>query len=199
MSKKKKRRYLSPEQKVAILREHLIDRRPISDVCEVHDLQPSVFYDWQRKFFENGAAAFTTDRNSEKRRLEWQVEQLRDRLNHKDHVIARVTEELVKEKNSMGGPEWPVDSPRHPRPGRRLRHRVDRLHRPVPARLRRLARHPRQQVLGLEEALRQGQRTQRRDPSRSLAAARGDRGHRGFRPGTPPRRLPAADLHDERR
>lgn len=102
MSKKKKRRYLSPEQKVAILREHLVERRPVSEVCEEHELQPSVFYDWQRRFFENGAAAFTTDRDTEKRRLERENQQLRERLSHKDHVIARVTEELVKEKK-LGG------------------------------------------------------------------------------------------------
>ena len=99
---KKKRRYLSPEQKVAILREHLVDRRPISEVCEAHDLQPSVFYDWQRKFFENGAAAFATERDGEKARLERENQALREKLAHKDHVIARVTEELVKEKK-LGG------------------------------------------------------------------------------------------------
>jgi transposase len=104
MSKRKKRRYRSPEQKVSILREHLIERRPVSDVCEAHDLQPSVFYDWQRKFFENGAAAFTTDRDAEKRRLEKRVSQLESKLAHKDHVIARVTEEFVKAKKADGEP-----------------------------------------------------------------------------------------------
>lgn len=99
---KTKRRHLSPEQKVAILREHLIDRRPISEVCEAHDLQPSVFYDWQRKFFENGAAAFSTERDGEKARLARENQVLREKLAHKDHVIARVTEELVKEKK-LGG------------------------------------------------------------------------------------------------
>jgi transposase-like protein len=58
------RRHFSGGEKVAILRRHLIDSVPISDICTKHDLQPTVFYRWQKRFFENGAAAFDghTDR-----------------------------------------------------------------------------------------------------------------------------------------
>ena len=31
---------------------------PVSDLCEELGLQPTVFYRWQKVFFENGAAAF---------------------------------------------------------------------------------------------------------------------------------------------
>ncbi len=31
---------------------------PISDLCDELALQPTVFYRWQKGFFENGAAAF---------------------------------------------------------------------------------------------------------------------------------------------
>ena len=31
---------------------------PISDLCDERGLQPTVFYRWQKEFFENGAAAF---------------------------------------------------------------------------------------------------------------------------------------------
>ena len=30
----RQRRHFSPEQKVALLREHLIDKVPVSDICE---------------------------------------------------------------------------------------------------------------------------------------------------------------------
>jgi hypothetical protein len=36
----------------------LIDRGPISDLCDEYQLQPKVFYDWQKQFFEPRAAAF---------------------------------------------------------------------------------------------------------------------------------------------
>ena len=45
------RRNFSPEQKVNILREHLIERVPVSDVCDKHQIQPTLFYRWQKTFF----------------------------------------------------------------------------------------------------------------------------------------------------
>ena len=47
----------TPEEKVAILRRHLLDKEPISNLCDELGLQPTVFYRWQKEFFENGAAA----------------------------------------------------------------------------------------------------------------------------------------------
>jgi transposase len=55
---KKQRRHYTPEEKVAILSRHLVEGVPISDLCDELGLQPTVFYRWQKEFFENGAAAF---------------------------------------------------------------------------------------------------------------------------------------------
>ena len=55
---KKERKHYSAEEKVAILRRHLLDKVPVSDLCEELGLRPTVFYRWQKEFFENGAAAF---------------------------------------------------------------------------------------------------------------------------------------------
>ena len=54
---KRNRRHFTGIEKVAILRRHLIDSVPISDLCSEYDLQPTVFYRWQKQFFENGASA----------------------------------------------------------------------------------------------------------------------------------------------
>jgi transposase len=40
----KRRRHYSPEQKVAILREHLIEQVPVSELCEKHQIHPTLFY-----------------------------------------------------------------------------------------------------------------------------------------------------------
>jgi transposase-like protein len=55
---KKQRKHHTPEEKVAILRRHLVEGVPISDLCDELGLQPTVFYRWQKEFFENAAAAF---------------------------------------------------------------------------------------------------------------------------------------------
>jgi transposase len=36
----------------------LLEKEPISKLCDEVGLQPTVFYRWQKEFFENGAAAF---------------------------------------------------------------------------------------------------------------------------------------------
>jgi transposase len=55
---KKQRKYYTPEEKVAILRRHLLEQVPISELCGKQGLQLTVFYRWQKESFENGAAAF---------------------------------------------------------------------------------------------------------------------------------------------
>jgi transposase-like protein len=52
------RRHFSPEQKVALLRLHLVEKVPISEVCEKNGIAVNLFYLWQKTFFENGTSAF---------------------------------------------------------------------------------------------------------------------------------------------
>ena len=55
---KRPRRHHSPEQKAALLKRHLVDKIPVSQLCNENDLQPSVFYDWLRQLLERAPAAF---------------------------------------------------------------------------------------------------------------------------------------------
>ena len=54
----RQRRHFTAEQKVGFLRLHLLEKKPVSDICEEHNLSVTLFYLWQKQFFENGAAAF---------------------------------------------------------------------------------------------------------------------------------------------
>jgi hypothetical protein len=40
----------------------LLDKEPTSKLCDELGLQPTVFYRWQKEFFENGAAACSQSR-----------------------------------------------------------------------------------------------------------------------------------------
>jgi hypothetical protein len=55
---RKERKHYTAEEKVAVLRRHLLDKVPVSDLCEELSLKPMAFYRWQKEFFENVAAAF---------------------------------------------------------------------------------------------------------------------------------------------
>jgi transposase-like protein len=98
------RRHFTAVQKLAILREHLIEKRPISDVCQKHQIQPTLFYLWQKKLFENGALALEANAagpgrpNAEARK----IEALEARIQQKNEVLAELMGEHVELKKSLG-------------------------------------------------------------------------------------------------
>ena len=59
---KKQRKHYTSEEKIAILRRHLLDKEPVSKLCDEIGLKPTVLYRWQKEFFENGTAAFEQTR-----------------------------------------------------------------------------------------------------------------------------------------
>ena len=48
-----KRRHFSGSGKVQILKRHLVDRVPDSDLCDEYKLYPTQVYDCLKEFFEN--------------------------------------------------------------------------------------------------------------------------------------------------
>ncbi len=98
---RKKRHNYTPEEKVAILKRHLVERVSISDLCDQHHLQPTVFYQWQQQFFENGTAAFMKGKDP-KRKETQRIEQLEDKLRKKHEVLSELMEEHVKLKKELG-------------------------------------------------------------------------------------------------
>ena len=54
----KPRRHFLGTEKVAILKRHLIDKVPVSDLCDELDIYPNQLYGWLKEFFENGHVAF---------------------------------------------------------------------------------------------------------------------------------------------
>jgi transposase-like protein len=101
----KKRKQYSAQEKVAILRKHLLDKIPVSELCDEYGLQPTVFYRWQKQLFEQAAeTCFQRPRDSESTRLKRQVAQLEAKLAKKDEVLGEVLEEYVSLKKSRGAP-----------------------------------------------------------------------------------------------
>jgi len=102
---KKARKNYTPQEKVAILRRHLVEKGAVSDICEEFHLQPSVFHRWLREFFENGAAAFEqASKGSKKHETKQQrrIEKLEEKIQKKNEVLAELMEEHVILKKSLG-------------------------------------------------------------------------------------------------
>ncbi len=97
-----KRRFFSAEEKVSMLREHLLDKKPLSDICDKYQIKPTLFYRWQKQFFERGAAAFREEDDSKRNFYEKKIAQLEQRLTQKNEVVSELMEESLKLKKSLG-------------------------------------------------------------------------------------------------
>jgi transposase-like protein len=100
----KQRRHFSGAEKVAILKRHLIDKVPVSDLCDELDIYPNQFYGWLKEFFENGHTAFDNGRKSKavEDAKDRKIEQLEAKLQRKDSVMAELMEEHTLLKKELG-------------------------------------------------------------------------------------------------
>jgi transposase len=102
----KQRRHFAGTDKVAILKRHLLDKVPISDLCDEFGLYPNQFYAWLKEFFENGHAAFDNGRKSkavEDANVK-KIDFLEAKLARKNEVLAELMEEHTLLKKSLGEP-----------------------------------------------------------------------------------------------
>jgi transposase len=100
----KQRRHFPDHEKVAILKRHLIDKVPISDLCDELDLYPNQFYDWLKRFFDNGHLAFANGRKSKavEDAKDKKIEYLEAKVQRKDSVLAELMEEHTLLKKDLG-------------------------------------------------------------------------------------------------
>src|SRR5437588_663301 len=96
----KQRRHFSAPEKVAILKRHLLEKTPVSDLCDELGIAPNLFYRWQKEFFENGHAAFESDRKSKavEDAKQRKIEQLEAKLQRKNEVLSELMEEHTQLK-----------------------------------------------------------------------------------------------------
>jgi len=101
----RQRRHFTPEQKVALLRQHFLEKVPVSDLCEQHGIAVTLFYNWQKQFFENGQLAFTGNdkrRKADTDTKDRQIVDLQAKLQRKHEVLSELMEEHVQLKKALG-------------------------------------------------------------------------------------------------
>lgn len=109
----RQRKKVPGPEKLAILKRYLVDRVPISDLCDQNGLQPSQIYRWQAQLFEHGAAVFErkpgrhaqsveSTKDHKITQLEAVVAQKEAKLAQKNEVISELMEENVRAKKANG-------------------------------------------------------------------------------------------------
>jgi transposase len=101
----RQRRHFTPEQKGALLRQHFLDKLPVSDICEKHGIAVTHFYSWQKLFFANGPAACTC--NDKRRKADTDakdrpIADLQAQWQRKHEVLSKLMAEHVQLKKELG-------------------------------------------------------------------------------------------------
>jgi len=109
----RERKQVPAPDKLAILKKYLVEKVPLSDLCDQHGLQPSQIYYWQSQLFEHGAGVFErkpgrqgkqaeTLKDRQISQLEAQLAQKDAKLAQKNEVISELMEENVRSKKANG-------------------------------------------------------------------------------------------------
>lgn len=101
------RKHYSPEQKVAIVRRHLLENVPVSDLCDEFGIHATQYYQWQKQLFEQGAGAFARRPNKanakrQQNAQEKKIGQLEKKLQDRNEVVAELMQEHVQLKKELG-------------------------------------------------------------------------------------------------
>lgn len=101
----RQRRQFTGQQKVEIVKRHLLDGVAVSELCEEYEIQPTQFYMWQKQLFENGEKAFERKSKSPKASVSLEkkrIAKLEAKLVQKNEVVSELLEEHVKLKKELG-------------------------------------------------------------------------------------------------
>ncbi len=98
---KKERRHWSADEKIKLLRRHLIEKIPISKICDDANLAPSLFHRWQEQLFQNAALALEGKRSAPDQDQQ-RIEKLENKIRQKDEVLAELMAEHITLKKELG-------------------------------------------------------------------------------------------------
>jgi transposase len=99
---KKERRHWSVDEKAKLLRRHLIEKVPVSKICEESQLAPSMFHRWQEQLFLNATLALQGSRSPERNQEQQRIEKLEKKIRQKDEVLAELMAEHIALKKEFG-------------------------------------------------------------------------------------------------
>jgi transposase len=99
------RRRFTEVEKVKILKRHLLEKEPISKVCDESQIAPSQFYAWQSKLFEHAEEALRDGRGKQPtaKAEQQRIQLLETRLRQREEALAELmTEHVALKKSSIG-------------------------------------------------------------------------------------------------
>ena len=107
------RRLFSPQEKVSVLKRHLLEKTPISDLCDQVGIKPTVFYRWQKELFENGHTTFANGRRPKgiEAAKDCRIAELEAKLLRKNEVLAELLEQHMRLQQHLTQPRNREENP----------------------------------------------------------------------------------------
>ncbi len=98
----KTRKYPAADEKAVVRKRYLVEKVPMSDLCDEYGLQPSQIYRWQKQLFENAATAFRRTNKRAEDAKDRKIAALEEKLVKNNEVVAELLEEHVQLKKEIG-------------------------------------------------------------------------------------------------
>lgn len=99
MADKDNRRHIPPEKKYEIVKEVIMGKSPVSEVCKKHGINTSQYYKWQQAFFNGAIEGLRHKKNGRESSKEEKLLSENQRLKG---VIAELASENLQLKKSLG-------------------------------------------------------------------------------------------------
>lgn len=95
-------REFTSQQKIQILKRHLLERVPAKELCDEYEIPPSEFARWKEQFFDNAEAAFDQSQGREPNATERRAQVMEQKIQVIDKVLADLRENLNQLKKESG-------------------------------------------------------------------------------------------------
>ena len=97
-------------KKVEMLREHLKNKIPVTEICSKYGITPAMFYRWEKELFEGAIETFSKSNSKKQNHSKSAGEKkLEEKITKQQEVIGWLTEENLKLKKILGKLKWKLD------------------------------------------------------------------------------------------
>lgn len=97
-------KYFSAEDKVKILKEHMLGEVPVSNLCEKYGINADTFYEWQNLLFEGAIQNFEHKKRGSKKTKKQieRIDTLEKKIAKKDSALKELLKLHIDLKRKLG-------------------------------------------------------------------------------------------------
>ena len=99
----KQRTNYTAEKKVEILREHLENQVPLSELSRRYHIHPNMLHKWKKQLFESALDIFSGKHKKSQNQHSHKASQLEEKLKDRESLIAEIMSDNIRLKKKLNG------------------------------------------------------------------------------------------------